>query len=58
LGFLPIRQKGSHVFYRRGWPHHDGARHKGRDVAVPLVRAILADVRAAPDEFLRLIGSR
>lgn len=58
LGFAPVRQKGSHVFYR----HPDGRtttvpHHKGRDLAVPLVRAILADIRVSPDDFLRLLGS-
>ncbi len=58
LGFVPVRQKGSHLFYR----HPDGRtttvpQHKGRDLAVPLVRAILADVRVSPDEFLRLLRS-
>jgi predicted RNA binding protein YcfA (HicA-like mRNA interferase family) len=56
LGFARVRQKGSHVFYR----HSDGRtttvpHHKGRDLAVPLVRAILADIRLSPDEFLRLL---
>ena len=45
LGFARIRQKGSHVFYR----HPDGRtttvpHHRGRDLAVPLVRAILAEI--------------
>jgi predicted RNA binding protein YcfA (HicA-like mRNA interferase family) len=58
LGFARVRQKGSHVFYR----HADGRtttvpHHKGRDLAVPLVRAILADVQLAPAEFLRLLRS-
>ena len=58
LGFVRVRQKGSHVFYR----HADGRtttvpRHKGRDLAVPLVRAILADIRLSPAEFLRLLKS-
>ena len=58
LGFARIRQKGSHVFYR----HADGRtttvpHHKGRDLAVPLVRAILADIRISPDDFLRLLQS-
>jgi predicted RNA binding protein YcfA (HicA-like mRNA interferase family) len=58
LGFARVRQKGSHVFYR----HPDGRtttvpHHRGRDLAVPLVRAILADIRISPDDFLRLLGS-
>jgi predicted RNA binding protein YcfA (HicA-like mRNA interferase family) len=58
LGFARIRQKGSHVFYR----HPDGRtttvpHHKGRDLAVPLVRAILTDIRISPDDFLRVLAS-
>jgi predicted RNA binding protein YcfA (HicA-like mRNA interferase family) len=58
LGFQRVRQKGSHVFYR----HPDGRtttvpHHRGRDLAVPLVRAILADIHISPDEFLRLLKS-
>ena len=58
LGFARVRQKGSHVFYRHGdgrtttVPHH-----KGRDLAVPLVRAILADIQLSPAEFLHLLKS-
>jgi predicted RNA binding protein YcfA (HicA-like mRNA interferase family) len=58
LGFARVRQKGSHVLYRHAdsrtttVPHH-----KGRDLAVPLLRAILADIRLSPDEFLRLLRS-
>jgi len=58
LGFARVRQKGSHVFYR----HADGRtttvpHHKGRDLAVPLVRAILADIQVPPAEFLRILRS-
>jgi predicted RNA binding protein YcfA (HicA-like mRNA interferase family) len=58
LGFARVRHKGSHVFYR----HADGRtttvpHHKGRDLAVPSVRAILADVQLVPAEFLRLLRS-
>ena len=58
LGFVRVRQKGSHVFYR----HPDGRtttvpHHRGRDLAVPLVRAILTDIRISPDDFLRLLRS-
>ena len=58
LGFARVRQRGSHVLYR----HPDGRtttvpHHKGRDLAVPLVRAILADIRLSPQEFLRLLQS-
>jgi predicted RNA binding protein YcfA (HicA-like mRNA interferase family) len=56
LEFMRVRQRGSHVFYR----HPDGRtttvpHHRGRDLSVPLIRAILADVRLAPEDFLRLL---
>jgi predicted RNA binding protein YcfA (HicA-like mRNA interferase family) len=51
-GFSAVRQKGSHVFYR----HDDGRtttvpRHKGRDLARPLIRSILQDIEVSVDEF-------
>jgi predicted RNA binding protein YcfA (HicA-like mRNA interferase family) len=54
LGFTPVRQKGSHVFYR----HADGRtttlpNHPGRDLARPLIREILREIEMTPDEFTR-----
>lgn len=52
LGFQPIRQKGSYVFYR----HLDGRtttvpHHPGRDLARPLVREMLREIELTPDQF-------
>ncbi len=52
LGFAPVRQKGSHVFYR----HPDGRtttlpNHPGRDLARPLVREILREIELTPEQF-------
>ena len=52
LGFEPVRENGSHVFYR----HRDGRattvpNHGARDLARPLVRAILGDIRISPEDF-------
>lgn len=52
LGFQPVRQKGSHVFYK----HPDGRtttvpNHRGRDLARPLVREILREIDLTPDQF-------
>ena len=52
-GFEPVRQKGSHVFYR----HSDGRattvpNHPGRDLARPLVREILREIEVAPEQFV------
>jgi len=51
-GFQRVRQKGSHVFYR----HSDGRTtvlpdHGGRDLARPLVREILREIDATPDQL-------
>jgi len=58
IGFQPIRQKGSHVFYR----HPDGRattvpNHFGRDLARPLIRAILHDIELTPEQFRRQLDS-
>ena len=52
LGFQPVRQKGSHVFYR----HPDGRtttlpNHPGRDLARPLLREILREIELPPEQF-------
>ena len=57
LGFITMRQKGSHVFYR----HPDGRtttlpHHQGRDLARPLLREILREIDLSIDEFLVLIA--
>jgi predicted RNA binding protein YcfA (HicA-like mRNA interferase family) len=53
LGFEPIRQKGSHVFYR----HRDGRtttvpNHVSRDLARPLIREILREIEISPEHFV------
>ena len=51
VGFLPVRQKGSHKFYRRGdgkttvVPMHAG------DLDRTLIRKILADIDMSIDEY-------
>jgi len=52
LGFQPVRQRGSHVFYR----HIDGRtttvpNHPGRDLTRPLVREILREIELTPEQF-------
>ena len=56
LGFAPVRQKGSHVFYR----HPDGRtttvpHHRGRDLARPLIREILREIDLTPDQFRQIL---
>lgn len=52
LGFEAVRQHGSHVFYR----HPDGRsttvpRQENRNIARPLLRAILREIGMTPDQF-------
>ncbi len=53
LGFVPVRQRGSHVQYR-----HPDARgttvplHKGRDIAPPLLRQIARDIGLTVEELI------
>ena len=56
LGFVKIRQKGSHVFYR----HEDGRtttipHHSGKDLPRPLLRAILREIRLSIEEYNALL---
>lgn len=58
LGFEKVRQKNSHVFYR----HSDGRtttvpNHKGQDLAKPLVRTIINDIKISIDEFSKTMYS-
>ena len=48
MGFEPVRQKGSHIFYR----HSDGRTttvpsHPGRDLARPLIR----EIELTPEQY-------
>jgi len=57
LGFARTRQRGSHVFYR----HPDGRtttlpHHPGRDLARPLIRAILQEIEVSPEQFQQLLA--
>jgi predicted RNA binding protein YcfA (HicA-like mRNA interferase family) len=56
LSFKPVRQKGSHVFYR----HPDGRtttvpHHPGRNLARPLIREILREIKLSPDQFREVL---
>jgi predicted RNA binding protein YcfA (HicA-like mRNA interferase family) len=53
LGFVAVRQRGSHVQYR----HADGRGttvpvHKGRDLAPPLLRQIARDIGLTVEELV------
>ncbi len=57
LGFEPVRQKGSHIFYR----HPDGRTttvpsHRGKDLARPLIREILREIELKPEQFRQELG--
>ena len=54
LGFVNVRQRGSHVQFR----HADGRCttvpvHKGRDVAPVLLRQIAKDIGLTSEEFVQ-----
>ena len=53
LGFVEIRQRGAHRQFR----HPDGRGttvpfHSSRDIAPPLLRQIIKDIRVTLEEFL------
>ena len=53
-GFIPIRQKGSHRFYR----HPDGRTttvpiHPGKSISRGLLRGILKEIKMDRGEFFR-----
>lgn len=57
IGFVKVRQKGSHAFYR----HSDGRtttipHHAGCDLPSPLLRTILREIRLGVDEFNNLVN--
>ena len=54
LGFIPIRQEGSHVIFEG----KDGRvtvvpNHPGEDIGRGLLRKILRDVDIDPDQFMK-----
>ena len=54
LGFVMVRQRGSHMQYR----HPDGRgttvpNHPGRDLSPIILRQIVKDIAITMDEFLR-----
>lgn len=56
IGFIKIRQRGSHVFLR----HPDGRTtvipvHKGEKISKGLLTKIIIDIGLTKDEFLELI---
>ncbi len=56
LGFVKVRQKGNHAFYR----HADGRtttipHHSGKDLPRPLLRTILREIRLNVDEYNILV---
>ncbi len=52
LGFKPVRQRGSHIFFR----HPDGRTtvvpfHAGEDIDHNLLRQIIREIGLTPEEF-------
>jgi predicted RNA binding protein YcfA (HicA-like mRNA interferase family) len=55
MGFSPVRQKGSHVFFK----HPDGrttlvSRH-GEEIGRGLLRQILREIEVSPEEFSKYL---
>jgi predicted RNA binding protein YcfA (HicA-like mRNA interferase family) len=56
LGFVIVRQKGSHKFYR----HSDGRyttlpHHSNEDLSRPLIRTILREIEVETELFIQLL---
>ncbi len=56
LGFIKIRQKGSHIFFK----HPDGRTtlvpfHKGEDIGKGLLRQIIKETEISPEEILKIL---
>jgi predicted RNA binding protein YcfA (HicA-like mRNA interferase family) len=58
LGFLYVRQKGSHAFYRHPDGRYTTLPHHGRDLGRPLIHKILREIRITPEEFSKLLEKR
>lgn len=53
VGFIPVRQTGSHIFLR----HPDGRttvvpQHGGQDIGRGLLRSILRETEISPEDFM------
>ena len=56
MGFFPVRQKGSHLFFK----HPDGRttlvpRHGREEIGRGLLRQILREINVSPAEFLKYL---
>jgi len=56
MGFCPVRQKGSHVFFK----HEDGrttllSKHPGEEIGRGLFRQILREINVTPEEFSKYL---
>jgi len=56
LGFIFVRQKGSHKFYRHQDGRYTTIPHHGKaDLSRPLIRHILNQIEISPEEFLEFL---
>ena len=56
LGFVKVRQKGSHAFYR----HSDGRTttipfHSRKDIARPLIREIINEINITIEDYNNIL---
>lgn len=58
LGFVLIRQKGSHSFFRNPTTGHTTVvpLHEGRDIDRSLLHGILREAGVSIDEFIRALS--
>jgi len=57
LGFILVRQKGSHRFYRHPDGRYTTIPHHGKmDLARPLIHEILKQIQITVEEYQRLLA--
>jgi len=55
LGFVRIRQKGSHVFYRHPDGRYTTVPFHARDLPKTLIRKILREIGISVEEFKKIV---
>lgn len=56
LGFKPMRQKGSHIFYRHPDGRYTTIPHHGNiELGRSLIREILKQIGVSPEEYIQLL---
>ncbi len=58
LGFVFVRQKGSHAYYKHSDGRYTTLPHHVGDLGRPLIHKILREINVTPEEFLMLLEKR